>query len=105
MQATLLSLITADAERLRLVRLVQGLALPDCWVGAGFVRSAVWDHLHGYLPSLSMGDVDVVWFDRARAGPDEDRGLEDRLASAAPGVAWSVKNQARMHERHGDPPY
>lgn len=102
---TLLSLIAADDGRMRLLHLVQALGLPDCWIGAGFVRTAVWDHLHGYPPSLSMGDVDVVWFDRARATADEDRRIEDKLATSAPGVAWSVKNQARMHEHNGDAPF
>jgi len=104
-EADLLSLIAADTARMCLLRLAQGLGLPDCWIGAGFVRSAVWDHLHGYPRSLSMGDVDVVWFDRVRASADEDRRIEVKLASAAPGVAWSVKNQARMHERNADRPY
>ncbi len=104
-KADLLSLIAADTARMRLLRIVQGLGLPDCWIGAGFVRSVVWDQLHGYPPSLSMGDVDVVWFDRTRAQPDEDLRLETALAAAAPDIAWSVKNQARMHERNADGPY
>jgi hypothetical protein len=104
-QAALLALITADPGRMRLLRLIQALGLPDCWIGAGFVRSAVWDHLHGYPPSLSMSDVDVVWFDDARAEPDNDRRVENELAASAPDVAWSVKNQARMHEHNADRPY
>ena len=103
--AALLALITADAERMRLLRMVQALQLPDCWIGAGFIRNAVWDHLHGYPPTLSVGDVDVIWFDGTRASADEDQRIEDDLASAAADVAWSVKNQARMHERNGDPAY
>jgi hypothetical protein len=30
-------LMTADAERMRLLGIVRNLHLPDCWVGAGFV--------------------------------------------------------------------
>jgi hypothetical protein len=106
MERTFLSLIAADAERMRLLRVVRNLGLPDCWIGAGFVRSAVWDHLHGYPPSLSSaGDVDVVWLDRGRASSEEDRRLENVLAVAAPDIAWSVKNQARMHHHNGDPPF
>ena len=104
-QTALLSLIAADPERMRLLHHVQALGLPDCWIGAGFVRGAVWDHLHGYPPSLPAGDVDVVWFDRTRASPEEDRCIEAQLAAGAPGVAWSVKNQARMHDHNGDPPF
>ncbi len=99
------SLILADPERLHLLGTVQELQLPDGWIGAGFVRSAVWDQLHGMPPSLPDGDVDVVWFDPARATPDDDRRIEERLAAAAPTVDWSVTNQARMHARNGDAPY
>jgi len=104
-QAALRALVAADPERMRLLRLVRDLGPPDCWIGAGFVRGAVWDHLHGYPPSLPAGDIDVVWFDRARANPDEDRRRETELTSSAPEVMWSVKNQARMHKRNGDAPY
>lgn len=103
--AAVQALIAADAGRLRLLRMVQDLQLPDGWIGAGFVRSAVWDHLHGRPPALPAGDVDVVWFDPAHASADDDRQLEGRLAAAAPTVDWSVTNQARMHLGNGDAPY
>jgi hypothetical protein len=31
--------------------------------------------------------------------------LEHRLGQRVAGVTWSVKNQARLHRRNGDPPY
>jgi len=99
------SLISADAARVRLLERVKALDLPDCWIGAGFVRSAVWDHLHGRAPAAPDGDVDVIWFDRTRAASDIDRELEARLNGIEPSVGWSVKNQARMHLRNGDEPY
>ncbi|GAA0583103.1 nucleotidyltransferase family protein [Craurococcus roseus] len=85
---------------------VAALALPDAWIGAGFVRNALWDAVHG-LPfgTNPPGDVDVVWFDPARASAEEDAALEARLRAIRPGVPWSVRNQARMAERNGDPPY
>ena len=85
---------------------VAALALPDAWIGAGFVRNALWDALHG-LPfgANPPGDVDVVWFDPARASPAEDAAVEARLRAARPDVPWSVRNQARMAARNGHPPY
>ena len=87
------------------LRAVRSLTLRDCWIGAGFVRNAVWDHLHGYPANLIGKDVDVVWFDPALTNPNIDRAVEERLARLAPGLCWSVKNQARMHLRNGDAPY
>ncbi|WP_426956034.1 nucleotidyltransferase family protein [Muricoccus radiodurans] len=102
--ATLKALLLADSHRLPLLRAVSALGLPDSWIGAGCVRDAVWDHLHGRPPAPPAGDVDVVWF-----GPGGDaaldRGTETRLRAATPGVAWSVTNQARMSGRNGDAPY
>jgi hypothetical protein len=85
--------------------MASALGLPDCWIGAGFVRNAVWDHLHGRPPSPLIGDVDVIWFDRGRTDPAEDQTIEAALRVAEPSIGWSVRNQARMHTRNGDLPY
>ncbi|AMK32866.1 nucleotidyltransferase family protein [Pseudomonas mosselii] len=99
------TLIHDDPVRWRLLALVRDLGLPDAWIGAGFVRNAVWDHLHGRAMTAPQGDVDVLWFDRERCDSAEDVRLEARLQAWAPEVLWSVKNQARMHLRHGQAPY
>ncbi|ASG23418.1 nucleotidyltransferase family protein [Nitrospirillum viridazoti] len=105
------AVIRDDAWRMGLLAHVRTLDLPDCWIGAGFVRNAVWDQLHrqqavpetaGEAPD---SDVDVVWFDAACPSIAVDRDLTDRLLALAPDVPWSVKNQARMHCRNGDAPY
>jgi hypothetical protein len=58
-----------------------------------FVRAAVWDHLHGRHMSAFDGDVDVVWFDRARWA-EISCATEAELAAKEPSFRWSVKNQA-----------
>jgi len=88
-----------------MMRALADQGLPDSWIAAGAVRNAVWDYLHGYAQSTPLNDVDVIWHDPAQASPGRDRALEAALARRLPGVAWSVKNQARMHVRNGDPPY
>jgi hypothetical protein len=102
---TLRAILSEDRVRWRILGLVRGLGLPDCWVAAGFVRSAVWDHLHGRRASLRAGDVDVAWFSSERAVVSADRSLEAELRSLDPTIDWSVKNQARMHRRNSDMPY
>ena len=84
---------------------VRALALPDWWIGAGFVRNAVWDHLHGFAPRMPSGDIDVIWFDVVRAEKFFDEALTTALRAQRPDLPWSVKNQARMHRRNGDRPY
>ena len=88
------------------LRAVAALGLPDCWIGAGFLRNRVWDALSGFaFDTNPPQDIDVVWFDRTRATPEADAALEVRLRHAMPTLDWSVKNQARMHLRNRHPPY
>ena len=100
------ALIEAHADMMRLLGAVHELHLPDCWIGAGFVRNAVWEVLHDRtVDSGALNDVDVVYFDRTNASAARDRAIEAELAARISGVPWSVKNQARMHERNGEAPY
>ncbi|QNG99950.1 nucleotidyltransferase family protein [Pseudomonas sediminis] len=103
--ARLQTLITNDPRRLRILQQVRGLDLPDCWVAAGFVRSAVWHHLHQRTPSPLPEDIDVIWFDRCQPSSARDAELETILRQQEESLQWSVKNQARMHLRNDDAPY
>lgn len=98
-------IVMSDPLRWRLLASVRSMGLPDCWIGAGFVRDAVWDVLHDRPPTTPMADIDVVWFDPDAADPRRDKAIEQDLAAREPGFDWSVKNQARMHVRNGDAPY
>lgn len=104
-QAALQRLLLDDPVRMKALYAVRALKLSDGWIGAGFVRDAIWDHLHGYGQRPISGDVDVVWFDSERCNPAHDSDLEETLSQQYPMFNWSVKNQARMHQRNGDDPY
>jgi uncharacterized protein len=99
------SLIASDERRMHVLRLVQALQLPDCWVAAGFVRSLVWDHLHQYPASPLPQDIDVICFDPGHVAAEHDAAMETHLLARDDRLRWSVKNQARMHLRNGDRPY
>ncbi|WP_294320296.1 nucleotidyltransferase family protein [uncultured Sphingomonas sp.] len=101
----IIDVLRADPLRWHLLGIVRDLHLRDGWIAAGFVRNAVWDHLHGRTPSPLSGDVDVIWHDPHCRDAGKDRRLDAALRAVAPDIAWSVKNQARMHERNGDAPY
>jgi hypothetical protein len=99
------ALIVADPRRRAILDAVRRQQLPDWAVGAGFIRSAVWDALHGYAEPTPIADVDVLFFDAADLSRERECTIEVALAEATPDVPWSVKNQARMHLRNGDAPY
>ena len=90
-------------DMLACLEAVAALGLPDCWIGAGFVRAAVWDALHGYSEPTPLEDIDVVYFD-PDSGDTREKPAEAALARALP-RPWSVYNQARMHLYNEDPPY
>lgn len=87
------------------LRAVRALALPDCWVAAGFVRNAVWDHLHGYARPTPLADIDVLFYLDAPDDAYDEQALEARLAAMLPQHTWQVRNQARMHRLNGFAPF
>lgn len=101
----LANLISLDEERMVVLSHVRNLALPDCWIGAGFVRNLVWDILHETKTPLTQFDIDVVYFDLSNTDADRDVKLEMKLKNEIPAYDWSVKNQSRMHSRNFDKPY
>jgi uncharacterized protein len=89
-----------------LLRDVAALGIDDCWIGAGLIRNAVWDRLHGYrIEPVARSDVDVVYCDPLDASRERDLAIEARLCEERPGVPWSVHNQARMCGRNGNMEY
>jgi hypothetical protein len=97
------------AHNPRMMRCLAALAAhgpAGAWIGAGFVRNAVWDHLSGLdTEATPLADLDVVFHDPAIATAEQDAAFEAALCTAAPDLPWSVRNQARMHERNGHHPY
>ncbi|MBL0408362.1 nucleotidyltransferase family protein [Microvirga aerilata] len=62
--ASIGKLLEAHAGLHALLLHVESLGLPDCWIGAGFIRNTVWDVLHGHEIDITrLNDVDVVFLD------------------------------------------
>lgn len=101
----IIRLIYADEWMMNILREVNTLQLPDWWVCAGFVRTKIWDTLHGYTERTPLADVDVVYFDASNLDEEIEKQLEIRLDQMNPHIPWSVKNQARMHVINNNPPY
>lgn len=70
---------------------------PDWFVGAGVIRSLVWDRLHAFNRPTPLRDVDVAFFDPHDLSPEWDRRVRDQLAARLPGVPWEATNQAAVH--------
>ena len=94
--ATLVELVsTTDWLMQALNAVCSSIDVPWC-IGAGAIRTCVWDHLHGY-PVRVPDDVDVAFFDAA-TGVSEERRIAEGLTEALPGWQWDVVNQAHAHK-------
>ena len=97
--------LTADAWRMHALAVHASLNLPDSWLGAGFTRNLIWDRVHGYTMATPLNDVDVIYFDASDTTKHAEQVIAGALNARAPDINWQVRNQARMHLRHGHAPY
>lgn len=100
-----LRLIQSDDWMMEIIRTASTLNLPDWWICAGFIRSKIWDTLHGFRYRTPIPDVDVIYFDKANLAEKHEKELENKLIKMMPAIPWSVKNEARMHIPNQLPPY
>ncbi|UGQ45014.1 nucleotidyltransferase family protein [Massilia endophytica] len=92
--AQLRALAHASPWFMPLLKAGASLGLKDWCIGAGAVRTLVWDALHGRTMPPALADVDFVYF---LHGAENEEELELRLSLAAPGIPWEVTNQATVH--------
>ncbi|CAI8907671.1 hypothetical protein KOY_03254 [Bacillus cereus VDM021] len=90
---------------MEILQTAKSLQLPDWWICAGFVRSKIWDVLHGYEVRTLTPDIDIIYFDPLHISVSTEEKLENKLKSIDSTIPWSVKNQARMHVVNNMPPY
>lgn len=100
-QAQLIYLVRSSSPLMHALREVRSLGLASWCIGAGAIRSLVWDDLHGFQTPSAVDDMDVVYFD-ASAPLAQDAQLQRRLTSMVANINWEVVNQAKVHEWYGD---
>lgn len=99
----IIALIKSDSLRMRALRAVRTLELPDWMIAAGFVRNKIWCSIYGN--EVELNDIDVIYYCPSDDSEERDVTLEKLLRALEPDLPWSVKNQARMHFNNGDLPY
>ncbi|MFF7059130.1 nucleotidyltransferase family protein [Achromobacter spanius] len=93
----LYDLVEASDQLMAALQTVRSLGLSSWCIGAGAIRSLVWDALHGFQSASKVDDLDVAYFDED-AAPGQDAELQERLSLLAPHLAWDATNQAKVHE-------
>lgn len=93
----IINLIERDDWMMEILKTVSQLDLPDWWVCAGFVRSKIWDTVHGFNTRTPLSDVDVIYYDDTNIWESAEKKIETTLHDLLETVPWSAKNEARMH--------
>ncbi|MBH9964809.1 nucleotidyltransferase family protein [Bacillus haikouensis] len=101
----IINLIQNDERMMGILHAAGSLHLPDWWICAGFVRSKIWDELHGFEERTETPDVDVIYFNESNLEEETEKRIESALHDMLPEVPWSVKNEARMHVVNDISPY
>jgi hypothetical protein len=98
-------LLRRDSFRMDCLKAARQLQLQDYYLAAGFLRNAIWDHLHGLSEMTPLNDIDLVFFDPADLSTETEQQLCFQLYQRLPCANWEVRNQARMHVLQGHAPY
>ena len=88
----IVQLISEDESMMDLLGLAGTLGLPHWLIGAGFVRTKVWDHLHARTGPSKPSDIDLVYF-------DEDEAFDDKQLEAllSQDIAFHADGGAKMN--------
>lgn len=98
-EADVENLVRSDPWMMDVLTAAEALNLPDWWIGAGFLRSKIWDAIEGNPPIRSR-DVDLVYFNADDVVPETDWQYDEYMKKRYPFAEWEVRNQARMHYKN-----
>src|SRR5438477_648839 len=96
LEQQLVRLVMSTSWMARALQAARDVDPPDWLIGAGAIRSLVWDHLHGLQQPDLPKDIDLVFFDACALGEERERDVADGLRELAPDLPWDVKNQAAV---------
>jgi uncharacterized protein len=94
----LIAIVRQTPWLMRVLAAVRSLGLPEGAVGAGAVRTAVWNQLHGFTETPALRDVDVAYFDPRDISKARDDAQLARLQELEPDFPWEITNQAAIHQ-------
>lgn len=93
-------LLYRNNQFIEYLKAVRNFSEEDLWIGGGFIRTIIWDYLHGHKKNAEFLDIDVFYFQPSCIIKARDVEIEQFLHTQIQNTRWSVKNQARMHVHH-----
>lgn len=101
----IINLVRNDKWMMEILKEVESLALNDWWIGAGFVRSRVWDSVHQYKKLTPIPDIDIIYFNPEVEPVVDEKRIWSLLKKKFPETKWSVTNEAYRHLKLNRKPY
>ena len=93
----LTAILLTDAWYRNVLQAARAAGLPDYAIAGGFVRNAVWDHLHDVDEQHRPRDIDVAYFDPNDLSEARDLEVATLLRNELSTVEWEPSNQAAAH--------
>jgi hypothetical protein len=92
-------IIESDSMLPDILRRMEELGLPDCWLGSGAIYNTVWNVLTGRPAHQGIKDIDVVYFDASDLSYEAEDAIIRRAAAhfADCPLPVELRNQARVH--------
>ncbi|MDK2765472.1 MAG: nucleotidyltransferase family protein, partial [Alteromonas macleodii] len=87
-------IIKRDPFRMRCLRALRALDLPQGYIGAGFVRNAIWDELHARATPTPLNDIDVIYFSGGINPPQSVASADNTLELVPQPQAYSPNSAA-----------
>ena len=80
--------------------------LPDWWICAGFVRSKIWDVLHGFDERTPTPDIDVIYYDPSTIDKKVEKKHEEALRELLTNIfLGQLKTRPECILANNIPPY
>lgn len=93
----LVGIVLNNSPLMQALRAANQIGLASWAIGAGAIRSLVWDHLHGFTTPTAVADWDFIYFDPPSSSTWNELSIQKRLRQDCPGLKWDVVNQATVH--------
>ena len=97
-ESELIAIVRETPWLMRALAAVRSLELPEGAIGAGAVRTCVWNHLHGFAGTPALRDVDIAYFDPRDISKAREDAFLAQLQARDPDFPWEVTNQAGIHQ-------
>lgn len=76
------------------LKLMETLKLPDCWLTGGVIRCTIWNYLHSYDLNKNIKDIDILYYSKSPIFTDKNMYIKN--------IPVEFENQAYIHNWYNE---